>query len=140
LNTRKIETKGERLERCAKKCRHFNGIQNDNCKAGVAYKSLPERVFKDPFVCFGDVGGCVKYEATGIEEVKKQDEEVSKMFNQAMIARKAIVTHTNGKRGVHGKINCPICNGLETLCFSVDGSNGHIHAACSTKDCVRWME
>lgn len=54
-------------------------------------------------------------------------------------ARKAIVDHTKGRRGVCGEISCPICS-TGKLRFSVAKSNGHIWAACSTKSCVRWME
>lgn len=54
-------------------------------------------------------------------------------------ARDAIVKATGGKRRVQGRIDCPVCKGLKTLGFVVHG-NGHIHAACSTDDCVCWME
>lgn len=37
-----------------------------------------------------------------------------------------------------GKMKCPLCAG--ELRYSRAGYNGHIHAACSTEGCVRWME
>jgi hypothetical protein len=53
-------------------------------------------------------------------------------------ARRAIVAAANGQRGIQSKITCPVCsNG--TLRFSIQ-HNGHIHAACTSADCVRWIE
>lgn len=38
-----------------------------------------------------------------------------------------------------GNIACPVClNGV--LRYSRAAYNGHVHAACSTSTCVRWME
>jgi len=54
-------------------------------------------------------------------------------------ARAAIVEYTGGQRGTRGHIDCPVC-GCGTLSFAVADSNGHIHAACTGRDCVRWME
>ncbi len=42
--------------------------------------------------------------------------------------------------GRHATVDCPICEGKDTLTYSIAYVNGHIHAQCSTKDCVRWME
>jgi hypothetical protein len=38
-----------------------------------------------------------------------------------------------------GQLECPICK-TGTLRFSKAPSNGHIHAACSTEGCVRFMQ
>ncbi len=38
-----------------------------------------------------------------------------------------------------GSMDCPICK-TGSLRYSRDSYNGHIHAACSTPICVRWME
>jgi len=53
-------------------------------------------------------------------------------------AMAAIQAHVGKQRGIRGEIECPICKGQ--LRFSVANVNGHIHAACSTKDCVRFMQ
>lgn len=74
------------------------------------------------------------------EEKEKWFEE---QFAQLATARAAIVKHAGPyKKGVGkaGKTDCPICKGKETLQYSRAGYNGHIHAHCSTKDCVSWME
>ena len=38
-----------------------------------------------------------------------------------------------------GEITCPVCK-TGKLRYSRFGYNGHVHARCSTKDCVAWME
>jgi hypothetical protein len=38
-----------------------------------------------------------------------------------------------------GSIKCPICN-LGELRYSRASYNGHVHARCSNKTCVSWME
>ena len=38
-----------------------------------------------------------------------------------------------------GEMACPIC-GTGKLRYSRSGYNGHVHAACTTETCVRWME
>jgi hypothetical protein len=38
-----------------------------------------------------------------------------------------------------GIMQCPICK-VGKLRYSRNSYNGHVHAACSTKECVRWME
>ena len=57
------------------------------------------------------------------------------MIEKIGIARKAIVE----SKKQSGEIPCPVCK-TGPLRFSVAPSNKHIHAACSTKDCVRWVE
>lgn len=38
-----------------------------------------------------------------------------------------------------GTMPCPVCK-TGTLRYSRAALNGHIHAACTTKTCVSWME
>jgi hypothetical protein len=38
-----------------------------------------------------------------------------------------------------GVMPCPVCKS-GTLRYSRSGYNGHVHAACSNCECVRWME
>lgn len=51
------------------------------------------------------------------------------------IARQAIIDTKLGS----GSIECPICK-TGQLRFSVARSNGHVHAACTTRLCMQWME
>lgn len=57
-----------------------------------------------------------------------------------------IATHEDAKTkglkrgsGGNGELPCPACK-TGTIRYSVASLNGHIWGACSTKDCVRWME
>lgn len=38
-----------------------------------------------------------------------------------------------------GEMECPVCK-TGKLRYSRAAYNGHVHAACSTETCVRWME
>lgn len=38
-----------------------------------------------------------------------------------------------------GEMDCPICK-TGKLRYSRSSYNGHVHAACSSDGCVRWME
>lgn len=38
-----------------------------------------------------------------------------------------------------GEMPCPVCGGGK-LRYQRSTYNGHIHATCSTVNCVRWME
>ena len=59
--------------------------------------------------------------------------EFERLFNASEEARKEII-----ESGLtEGSIQCPIC-GLQ-LDFVVN-SNGHVHAACKDRKCLRWME
>ncbi len=55
-------------------------------------------------------------------------------------AKKDAAEHGYG-RGCSGKgsIPCPICK-TGRLAYQVASLNGHMHAACTTKGCVSWME
>lgn len=132
------DQKQRQMDREAKACIHFNGIQNKECKAGFSYEALPPEQ-RRAFVCFGESTGCDKYQPTGMEEVVKKHEEFKAHFNRTNLARKAIVAASEGKRGVRGAIACPVCS-TGSLHYSIANYNGHIHAQCSTTGCVAWME
>lgn len=78
-------------------------------------------------------------------EPRKLEPAIQALFDNTMKAREAIVTHLGGpwkkgKPSAGGVIDCPICSGKKTLRFSRASVNGHIHAACTTDNCVSWME
>ena len=144
------------------KCVHFNGVNFTNkshkCKAGVV---IADVAVKKPFKYQYDGKGpvytsgyslpCLKHsDPTGVcesskrkfptpEEIENHKQEVAKVLGGVMIARAAITAKEGKKRGVAGRIDCPVCK-TGKLSYSIAGCNGHIHAACSTKGCVRWME
>ena len=53
-------------------------------------------------------------------------------------ARAAIVAHSDGQRGIRGKLPCPVCKSGD-LHYEVH-YNGHIWGQCNTEGCVAWLE
>jgi len=130
------------------KCRHFNGLMNKACEVGVKYDDVctpcTDGVGKNIPCLFKGDATCEKRQVVTEDEADAEIEEHKKRFARVGIARKAIVDHLGGPwkkgtAGAGGKIPCPNCQ-TGTLAFSRAGSNGHINAACSTTDCVSWME
>lgn len=130
-------------------CKHYRAMfNNETCKAGVAFIVFTGLKFEDR-PCFMRSGvkpcGCDKQEFPTPQEIAAEDAEFEKLFQRTDTARKAIVKHLGGpwKRGMKGSagtIDCPICEAKESLRFTRSGYNGHIHAACTTENCVSWME
>lgn len=130
-------------------CNHYRAMANhETCKVDVAYSSFAGLPF-DKQPCFRrdknetPRGGCSLQEFPTPEEIEESEKWMAERFANVGKARLAIVEHLGGpwKRGTpgaSGEIPCPVCGGK--LRFSRAGYNGHIHAACSTEDCVRWME
>lgn len=133
-------------ESLARRCRHFSGLMQKTCRAGVAYADIrdesagPGNGYRFP--CFSDDGACTSCPSASFltpEEVAEREAKSRRSTQRICTVRAAIVAHTEGKRGVGGSIPCPCCEG-GTVRFSVSGYNGHIHAQCSTKGCAAWME
>lgn len=121
------------------RCVHFTGIQNNTCKAGVAYadvKDTTERPYR--WACMSPDVPCASRRVATQEEAEAEDRALNALFANVDKARQAIVVATDDNRDVSGEMACPVCDG-GTLRYSV-ARNGHIHAACSTSTCVRWME
>lgn len=68
--------------------------------------------------------------------------ETTQAIANIMIARKAI-TDKEGKmrpkKDIYGVIKCPLCEHGD-IDYSISSYNGHIHAHCTTVNCVSWME
>lgn len=110
-------------------------------------------------------GKCDKFELPTQDEIRKYDEEVQGHVVKYTIARAAILKdlderHKSGDKSVSfskhsqgiqdggepsnflsgaGSIDCPACK-TGKLSYRRSSYNGHVHAACSTSGCVRWME
>lgn len=131
-------------------CKHYRGMhEKEACEAGVVFKGLDgygAKGFYDSCPCFGPSGSkCDKSEYPTAEEMAAHEAAMMVRFENVGKAREKIVADLGGpwKRGmcgVAGKTDCPVCGGSKSLSYSRAGYNGHIHAACSTDDCVRWME
>lgn len=132
-------------EQIENKCVHFNGMMNDTCKAGVDYDSV--KVAREPgkgwdLPCFKDRKPCSitcdKQQFPTAEYVQARLDEIEQSSIRTFGAIAAIQKHANGKRGVAAVIECPACKG--DLHYSIAGVNGHIHARCSTPNCVAFMQ
>lgn len=130
-------------------CKHYRAMsEHDTCKAGVAYETLKGLKWEDR-PCFANRGelarpGCDLVELPTPDELAARDAENRKRFESTVIARQAIVDHLGGPwkkgtAGAAGEIDCPVCTNGK-LRFSRAGYNGHIHAGCTTKGCVCWIE
>lgn len=130
-------------------CKHYSGMHETNvCDVGIRFDSLPNhgtKEFMDTCPCFGPSSGCASAQYPTDEELEQQQKDMDARLAKIMLARITIVEHLGGpwKRGLAGAsglIDCPACGEQQTLKFSRSGYNGHIHAACITDGCVRWME
>lgn len=67
----------------AKTCRHFNGIMNDRCEAGVEYKTVrvvpPQGMHQWPCIDPG-VGHCAKLEYKTPQELADEEKEIDAML------------------------------------------------------------
>jgi hypothetical protein len=142
------------MEQTMGRCKHFNGVQNDACAAGVVYESV--RLDHDPLPNAGTSAGkttrslpclarfnpggatCALATFPTREEAEEREARSTAYLNAVFAARRIIVEQTCGMRGVRGSVECPTCG--KRLGFSVASSNGHIHARCETPDCLAWME
>ena len=132
-------------------CKHYRAMtEHKTCEAGVDYETFKGVPFDDrPCFCKDGVpsdkskGLCSLAVYPTPEEVAAERAWLEKRFEDMGKARDAIVNHLRGpwKKGIgssSGIIECPICKAY--LKFRRSSYNGHIHAACSTEGCVRWME
>ncbi len=62
------------------------------------------------------------------------DDDIANIFK----VRNSIVENIKATGNIVGAVDCPLCEGK--VSYSQATSNGHIHAQCSTKDCVNWVE
>lgn len=131
------------------KCVHYNGTVNNCCEAGVNYRQMVGGenlgwAIRTP--CFADhvtTIACDKLRLPTAEEIAADKKAVQDSLDKFGKAREAIVAALGGPwkkgtPGASGSTVCPNCQG--TLHYSRAGSNGHIHARCSTANCVAWME
>lgn len=112
----------------------------------------------------GLTDGCSHCRFPTEEEIKKHEEDTIGMIKRMLSAREEIINelakrHSSGDTSVKmnatahpecedgpenfisgdGIMTCPVCH-VGKLRYSRAAYNGHIHAKCSTPDCVDWME
>lgn len=131
------------IARRMEKCIHFTGTQHEKCKMGVVYETL------EPIPCIGRWGNvepkhCDKLELTTREQAERDYDEMHAQSQETMTAVNAAHVDAKAKglgvkHGGRSTMACPTgCGGM--LHYTVASVNGHMHAMCSTPDCVRWME
>ena len=148
--TTKLELRDQLIRKAETDCRHFNGIQNACCRAGVSYEALRDDDKRLPclpmmrFETMRLVAVCDKFETMSHDEaVASADGDLAAILMNETARRAA---HADAKfkgfgigKGGHDSIPCPTgCGGQ--LYYRVASVNGHMHARCSTDKCVMWME
>jgi hypothetical protein len=135
-------SKGELSSRGDNWCRYRTPFTKDEfpvCKAGINYHQFMPMSPDMP--CLGKTESararCTRYSARTAEELAERERRIQERFDNICKARNAIVKNISetGRRADH--IECPVCGGVIGY---RQASNGHIHAGCSNKECVRWME
>lgn len=115
-------------EQISGKCKHFNGIMNERCKADVLYTDV--RGDKKPyeFPCLDrSKTNCLKAIFPTPEEVTKQLNEINISTGKTIGVLIAIKKGNAPK----GTVPCP-CGG--SVHYVKAQSNGHVHAKCDTCD------
>jgi len=141
------------------RCHHFNGSQNECCKAGVNYAELggpikgralrmpchdPSLFVKRREELGYTLAACSKLERATREEAEKEAAEIIEHGDRLMkvcAAAHADATAKGFKKGNGGadSMPCPTgCGGR--LYYRVATYNGHMHAKCETEGCASWME
>ena len=131
-------------EQLSCRCKHFTGIMEKMCDAKVLYDDVrqlqPDGKGPEMWPCTNPaLANCSKRELPTPEEVAAEEAEIENYIRRIIGTRMAIVAHAQGKRGVQGSFACPECKD-GVLRYSIAECNEHIHARCSTKDCVAVME
>jgi len=135
-------------EQISNRCRHFTGLQNKQCAAGVVYVTVESKDVKgfERFPCFrqGESIPCDKRSFPTPEEVAAKVAEREASWERLKLgiiaASDDAKKHGYGKgKGGAGRVQCPVCKTGE-LHYSVAGYNGHMHGRCSTKGCLSWMQ
>lgn len=130
-------------------CRHFNGIfplkKDRTCEAGVKYLKInpnplkPNWLAKLPCLLNNESPlPCKKLEPFTEEELRKESLDWNTLFEATTTVVGQIKRKHLGERDVRGTVQCPLCK--EPLHYHIERSRGHIHAKCSTKGCLMFME
>lgn len=116
-------------EQIARKCVHFNGIQNKQCEAGIRYEDVrgTERPYKFP--CLNDGGSCPKCRFMTEEEAEAEEKRMKEASSKALLAYAAVKGHVDSTKAQQGTVDC-ICGGQ--LRYVVSATNGHIWAKCDS--------
>jgi hypothetical protein len=125
-------------------CRHFNGVQNTTCKAGVRYGDFANRDLLAP--CLPrmgprEVGTCDKREPYTEADIDAREAQIEASMERHRKAGPVIaeIRKAHKGRSATGSVPCPAC-GTGTLHWAIAGYNGHMRGRCSAAGCLNWME
>lgn len=146
-----MKTRQELIDFDRKYCEHYTRGKGADmvCTAGVNLRELkkvpsgPDQIKWGPCI-YGDalenpLAHCPHWKQRTLEHAEQRADEIL-----AGMKRMEVVTPVVYKwrlKSPFGKaevIECPVCKGK--LHLSQSSHNGHVHGACETQDCVRWME
>lgn len=123
-------------------CRHFTGVTDEKCKAGVVYREqFPPPWNDNGLGCIEHCDArCPKAEYPTREEAQAELDRSLKETAERMacvVAAKADAKRRGFKKGNGGtgEIECPRCHG--PLRYTVAALNGHMWANCA---CGGWIE
>lgn len=111
----------------------------------TAHTAISRRV---PCGANNDVHTCTDFRLPTKEQVieykAKSDAFIAQFMKRMVVVRPAIEadieTRNMKKRSCQGIIDCPACAAGKVHYSYAGNVNGHIHARCTTKGCVEWME
>lgn len=120
----------ELKDQISRRCVHFTGIMDKQCKAGVEYDAVKDTTVRPyKFPCINPAtDSCAKRCYPTAEEVA----ETMKAHEQSLKFALTIFTKLTGAaRGSAGQTDCPVCN-TKTVNYTVAKLNGHIWARCTS--------
>lgn len=142
VEQKKAEQRERSVQHSMQSCRHFNGVGNGKCEAGINYDDvqplpcIPVSATTQTAQCA--LKSCLTREEAEAER-DRRDRRAEEGFKAMTVAHND--AHEKGYIKGHGgqsSVACPICEG--TIRYSVASVNGHMMAGCTTKGCVSWME
>jgi hypothetical protein len=146
VEQKKAELRERGILRTMESCRHFTGVQHEECKAGIRYNSV-NVIGPIPCIPFNTASPrneCELKSCWTREEAETNQAELERRSVEGLRAAFAAHTHAGEKgfkkgNGGQGSLKCPVCQ-EGTLRYGVASYNGHMHAACTKAGCVSWME
>lgn len=121
-------------------CRHFNGIQNDCCEAGVSFNQFTGSL---PCLKFTDKGTftCDKRQFHTREEVEDEHAAMEAYIAllqrvQPVVSECKAITRSGGVSSFSRVY--PVCGAA--LRIEVARINLHARVHCATDGCARWIE
>lgn len=132
-----------RKDRFLHTCQHFNGVQNETCALGISYDHVGDDRLLPCLPPFRSGAkqptDCTQFKAQTEQQFADWETGIKESLAKIMRARTAIVDRIESSGDESGEISpCPVC-AAGALRYS-RASNGHVHAACTTAECVSWME